>query len=328
VATVSVAGQASAPAAAEATVPRLRVVAYNLYNYLDRSQAQIRSPESRETLLRALAALKADVAVLAETGGEAAVAEIRDELAARGQSYAFSTVVPGYDQERRIGVLARTAPAQTTYVTDATYRLRDRDVPVQRGFGHFVFAGPGGYRLHLVAAHLKSKAFDPLGQTDMRRYEARLLRYLVDDILKEEPEANVLLVGDLNDTPESSPISTLCNRRSNPPKQLYDLRPVDRFGLCWTHCWEEADTYSRIDYAMVSHHLLPEVDLASTEIPSFPEWALASDHRPLVITLVLQDRPVTEDLLARFERNVRVPESPQSSFQDGRVVGKRKAQKD
>jgi endonuclease/exonuclease/phosphatase family metal-dependent hydrolase len=311
----------------DAAIPRLRVVAYNVFNYRDRSLPQMRSPESRDTVLKVLAAVAADIAVLTETGGDAAMAEIRDELAARGQTYGFAAAVPGFDRERRIGILARNAPVHSAHVADATYRLRDRDVPVQRGFGHCVFEAPGGYRLHLVAAHLKSKAFDSLGQTDMRRYEARLLRYLVDDILRAEPEANILLVGDLNDTPESSPISTLCNRRSNPPKQLYDLRPVDRFGLCWTHCWEEADTYSRIDYAMASYHLLPEVDLGATEIPFFPEWALASDHRPLLVTLVLRDQPVSPDLLARFERNVRLPESPQSSFHEGRVVGSRKAQR-
>jgi endonuclease/exonuclease/phosphatase family metal-dependent hydrolase len=316
------------PPAPDTTAPaaRLRVVTYNLYNYVDQNAPQIKSPESRDTVLRILAALAPDIVVLIETGGEAAVAEIRAELAARSLTYPFASTVMAFDQERRIGVLARVAPAQVAHVTTATYRLQDREVPVRRGFAHCIFAWPG-YRLHLLAAHLKSKAFDPLGQTDMRRYEARLLRYLVDDILRAEPDANLLLVGDLNDTPESSPVSTLCSRRSNPPRQLYDLRPVDRFGLSWTHCWDSADTYSRIDYAMVSHDLLPEVDLGATEIPFFPEWSLASDHRPLLITLNLRNRPVTPDMLAWFERNFRIPVSPMSSFHEGRVVGTRKAQK-
>ena len=318
---------AGEPAAGAATpAARLRVVTYNLYNFVDRSAPQIKSAESRDTVLRTLAVLAPDIAVLVETGGEAAVAEIRSELATRGQDYPFASTVMAADQERRIGVLARQAPAQVAHVTAATYRLRDRDVPVRRGFAHCVFEWPG-YRLHLLAAHLKSKAFDPLGQTDMRRYEARLLRHLVDEIIAAEPEANLLLVGDLNDTPESSPISTLCSRRSNPPKQLYDLRPVDRFGLSWTHCWDSADTYSRIDYAMVSYGLLPEADLSATEIPFFPEWSLASDHRPLLITLNLRNRPVPSDMLAWFGRNFRIPDSPMSSFHEGRVVGTRKAQK-
>ncbi len=323
-----VAAEPAAPADSGAAAPaaRLRVVTYNLYNYVDKSAPQIKSPESRDTALRILAALAPDIAVLVETSGEAAVAEIRTELAARGQNYPFASTVMAFDQQRRIGVLARQAPVQVAHVTTARYRLQDREVPVRRGFAHCVFEWPG-YRLHLLAAHLKSKAFDPLGQTDMRRYEARLLRYLIDDILAAEPEANLLLVGDLNDTPESSPISTLCSRRSNPPRQLYDLRPIDRFGLGWTHCWDSADTYSRIDYAMVSYGLLPEVDLGATEIPFFPEWSLASDHRPLVITLNLRNRPVTPDMLAWFERNFRIAASPMSSFHEGRVVGTRKAQK-
>jgi len=307
--------QASPPETV-AAAPSLRIVTYNLCNYRDRSQPQIRTPEAREAVLRELAELAPDIAVLVETSGEGAVADIRDELARRGQPYPFQTTVPGADVERRIGILARQTPAALEHVTDSTYRLRDRDVPVQRGFGHCLFAWPSGYRLHLVAAHLKSKAFDPLGQTDMRRYEARLLRYLVDDIIGREADANILLVGDLNDTPDSSPISTLCSRRSNPPKQLYDLRPLDRFGMSWTHYWGAADTYSRIDYAMASFGLLPEVDFALTEIPFPPDWAVASDHRPLLITLRLGERPPSPDCLARFERNARLPESPAGDVHD------------
>jgi len=149
--------------------------------------------------------------------------------------------------------------------------------------------------------------FHPMGQTDMRRYEARQLRYLVDDIIEQEPEANVLVVGDLNDSPVSSPLNTLFARRRKAIRQLFDLRPLDPHGLAWTHHWTSGDSYDRIDYAMVSYHLLPEVRFDRTFLPFDPEWETASDHRPVVVTITPHDRPPGAAETARFERNIRTP---------------------
>ena len=82
----AVAAPLASPADPASAAPdaHLRVVTYNLFNYVDKSGPQIKSPESRDTALRILAALAPDLAVLIETGSEAAVLEIRDELAARG----------------------------------------------------------------------------------------------------------------------------------------------------------------------------------------------------------------------------------------------------
>ena len=80
------------------------------------------------------------------------------------------------------------------------------------------------YRFVLFNAHLKSKR--PVGFADqaaMRLDEARVLRRLVVKRLNANPDENLLVVGDLNDTPNTDPIKDLIGRRA---PRLVDLRPV------------------------------------------------------------------------------------------------------
>jgi len=305
----------------------LRIVSYNTYNFQPLSRPQIKSPESRDMVIAILANLSPDIAVLTEVGGQDGLNEIVDLLKKTGVAYPFSSLVQGEDLERNIAVISKIAPVRVQHDTASIYNLGGRATRVQRGFAHLVFKWDNGYTLHLLGAHLKSKMFDARGQTDMRRYEARLLRYAVNKILAADPKAHVLVVGDFNDTPDSSPVNTLCDRRAPIARQLFDLRPVDHNNLAWTQLQEEADTYSRIDYAMASYSLLPEIVYEKTLIPPIADWYIASDHRPLLITLVPEDKPMQADILNKFQRNSRLAEIPVSFFHDGPVVGTRKARK-
>ena len=65
------------------------------------------------------------------------------------------------------------------------------------------------YSFTLINAHLKSKrAVAVADQAEMRLEEARALRRLVDKRLTRNPKENLLLVGDLNDSPANDPIRT------------------------------------------------------------------------------------------------------------------------
>lgn len=304
---LAIAGIQRSSAAAEVS-ESVRIVSYNLNNYLDPALAlkEDKSGEARRACIAVLRELDADIVVLLEVGGETVLEEIRLALNGEGRDYVFQSVVQGHDRIRRIGLLARLVPASVEHVTGATYNLGGKTVPVQRGFANCEFAWPNGYRLRLVAAHLKSKRFNPLGQTDMRRYEARHLRYLVDEYINNDAACNLLLVGDFNDSPNSSPLNTLYSRRRNAGGQLFDLRPLDEHGLAWTHFWDDEDLYSRIDYALVSRALIPEIDGKQTHIPDFAGMRLASDHRPLLITLRLRDAEHAPAHDALFHRNIRI----------------------
>jgi endonuclease/exonuclease/phosphatase family metal-dependent hydrolase len=223
----------------------------------------------------------------------------------------------GADSGRFIGCVAKFAPDSFKKIDSLTYRIKPKDdenaylekVRVQRGFLHTVFVR-GGYRLHIVNAHLKSRMFHPrYNQTDMRRLEARLLKYYVNDIIQADPEANVIVAGDMNDVYSSSPMVTLRGADQRPDRRLYDLKPADSCGATWTHWWNMEDSYGRIDYVLVSPALLPEIDFSKTGIPHIPElWFYASDHRPVITVITAKDEKLWTDgqISALFEDGIHI----------------------
>jgi endonuclease/exonuclease/phosphatase family metal-dependent hydrolase len=236
--------------------------------------------------VRLLRRVDADVLVLAGIRDEAALRFLRDGLGAN-----FADWVRGADPEHRLAMLAKSAPAAFTAHETVTYRIKDCDLPVRRGFLQALVV-VGDYRLHVFAAHLKSREkHDEFNQTDMRRYEGRRLRALVNDLLAREPQANILVLGNFNDTCGMSTVKEIYNRRFGIHKRLFDLRPTDGLRTSWTS-WDPAgDAYERIIYALATAALIPEMVRDGTRILHDPAWEAGSVHRPLVVTIACRDQP-------------------------------------
>jgi endonuclease/exonuclease/phosphatase family metal-dependent hydrolase len=299
-------GAAEPPPAPPETV---RVAFMNLHNYAAPSSTDVKSDESRTAVHKLLAQTEADILVLAEVGNRPALDQIAEGIAKyrKGHNYTYRHLIQAEDRIRHLAVLATQPPAVEDHRDKANYSVRDKTLPVRRGYAYCVFEWSNGYRLHVVGAHLKSKVYHPEGQTDMRRYEARYLRYLVDDIQKAEPKANILVVGDFNDTMDSSPLKTLFARRKSEVRELFDLRPCDQLGTSWTHWWRQADDYARIDYALASYYILPEVDHKNTFLAFPNDWDQASDHRAVIVALHPRDQKVPESILDTFPYNIHRP---------------------
>ncbi len=299
----------------------IRVAVYNVENYFiaeGEHRRKLKAEPDIQALLRMVVAADADVLMLCEVGGAESLADLAARLRAAGHPYPYTEYFGHGDSVIGLGMLARLRPAAVLPRGDLAYSIRPKreflpleTVPVQRGFLHAVFDADG-YRLHVVMAHLKSRIFHPrYHQTDMRRYEARLLRHYADEILRAEPEANLLVMGDFNDTADSDPL-TILRAASRPSGQrLYDLRPADPMGLFWTHWWHQQDIYGRIDYLLASHAVLPEIVPEGTRIVHLADaWMAASDHRLLVATVVARDCPPLspETVGVRFPGGIRQPE--------------------
>jgi endonuclease/exonuclease/phosphatase family metal-dependent hydrolase len=50
------------------------------------------------------------------------------------------------------------------------------------------------------------------------------------------------------------------------------------------------DTYSRIDYILLSKSMAREWNAAETYVLAPPNWGFGSDHRPLVATFFAEDK--------------------------------------
>jgi endonuclease/exonuclease/phosphatase family metal-dependent hydrolase len=302
------------------------VLSFNLNNYAPGTSKDRKSPASYAAVAQVIARASADIVLMQEIRGQYAAEHLRNAVAAQGVDYPFVSVVEASDQFRKLAVFSRFTPEEVAHNTTASYSIKNEIVPVRRGFAYCRFQF-GDYRFHLIGAHLKSPVYHPLGQTDMRRYEARQLRYFIDSIIKEDLEANILVVGDLNDNIDSSPLKTVIYRRYKYNKRLYDIRPVDAQNTSWTYFYSATDNYGRVDFALASFGMLPELVMDRCELRDDPEWNVASDHRALFVTFTPEEQ-ISDSILDAFEGEVRITAHRPAQAPAGRIVGSRKVQRD
>lgn len=280
------------------TVPRLdrdefSVMSYNLYRfgYYDRDEDgqedDFKPDEEVSALLAILTATRPDVLAVQELGDEAAFDRLRSLLKAEGLDYPHAQFITGFSPHARNGLLSRYPLASVTLWTNLTYTVADTEVGVSRGFLEATIQVNDGYQFTLFNAHLKSKRFNELGQTEMRRNEARLLTQLITDRLSENPEANVLVVGDMNDEIGSAPLRLILEEGG-----VTDLLLRDYVGDIWTHEWSYRQSYSRIDYLFCSPGMMAELVPEKSLVVRHPLNRKASDHRPLLGVFKASEQPL------------------------------------
>ena len=124
------------------------------------------------------------------------------------------------------------------------------------------------------------------------------MREKVDALLKADRNVNLVVLGDFNDTYNTPSIKAIVGR-GNSSSSLIDTRPSERNGdnkpnptnpryfprnIAWTHYYGVEDTYSRIDYILLSHGMAREWVTNETYVLATANWGAASDHRPVVAT--------------------------------------------
>ena len=238
-------------------------------------------------LVKMMAEARPDVVAVCEMGTETDLEDLQKRLGSAGVALPHRALVNAADPERHLALLSRF-PIHDRSKPILNYRIDSKDLPVQRGILDATLEITPNYRLRVVAVHLKSRREVPEGdQAVMRRNEALLLRGHIDSILSGNPAENILVCGDFNDT-RNEPVIKIVQGDFGTKSYLRDLVLTDADGLRWTYYWNLADVYERIDFALVSSGLFPEVLRERSSIVSHKDWLEASDHRPIVIAI----RPV------------------------------------
>jgi endonuclease/exonuclease/phosphatase family metal-dependent hydrolase len=280
------------------------VGAYNLEMYIDTvaMRHEPKSEESRAKVRESIKTMAADVLALEEMGSTNALSELQGSLRKEGVDYAYSAYVHGHDTNLHVALLSRYPIKSQKEHTDDKYLLHGRRFKVTRGFGEFEIEVNANYRCTVLAAHLKSKRLmAEADESEMREQEAILLREHIDEILKNSPGSNLIVLGDLNDTKDSRSLHAIIGKGAT---GLIDTRPAEKAGnsslprgrrdnarlVTWTHYFAKEDTYSRIDYILLSKGMAREWQADGTQVVVVPDWGTASDHRPIVARFVASDR--------------------------------------
>ncbi len=153
-------------------------------------------------------------------------------------------------------------------------------------------AGPWGdpYPLTVIVNHWKSKGGDESNNLVRRIFQAQRVAALVQARLDADPEAHVVVLGDLNDYYTSAPVRILQEQTSPPLLHAFDnLSPADRYTYIFNGGSQALD---HILYSRGMQTAFAGIDplRISADFPVYAEMDpttvyRASDHDPLVLTL-------------------------------------------
>ena len=283
-----------------ASAETFRVATFNVENYLDQptqTRKQVKSEAAKAKIRESILAMKPDVIAFEEMGSLSALTELRDSLKSAGLDYTYLEHVAGWDTNIHVAVLSRFPFTDRRSHTNDTFLLNGRRFSVSRGFAELDVRVNTNYVFTLFVAHLKSKRPVPeADEAEMRLEEAKLLREKIDTRLEANPNANIIVLGDFNDTYNAASTKAVVGRGKF---KLVDTRPSERNGdnlpnpsnpawsprsITWTHHYGVEDSYSRIDYILLSPGMAKEWIAGETYVVTVPNWGIASDHRPLVAT--------------------------------------------
>lgn len=266
---------------------------YNLEKYFVKptDDFETKSHKTVESLVR----LNADVLGLVEIGNRESTTHLLKALQAEGLDYPYYEWMSSNDGTLNLAVFSRYPLTQTVRHKKDHYTLGGTIYSPKRGFLETQVQVTDDYSFTVLLTHLKSQVESKKeSQEEIRLEEAKLLRKKVDALLKKDPDADFVLMGDLNDDYSSRPLRTLLGYQKG-VKRLADARPIEPIGdtlpeertrgkfrsIAWTHFYSAEDSYSRLDYILYSPGLRNQFEQDQTWIAVVPNWGQASDHRPI-----------------------------------------------
>ena len=279
-----------------------RVASYNLENYLETASRtrSAKSSQAKAKIRESIRAINPDLLALQEIGGTNALLELREALHNEGSDFEHWELVTGSDTNINLAVLSRFPFSARRPHTRDSFLLNGRRFFASRGFLEVDVQVNSNYSFTLIDAHLKSRRIvAPAHEAELRLEEAKLLREKIDARLVADPEVNLVVLGDLNDTKDAASTKVVIGSGIT---RLVDTRPAECNGdtealetseartINWTHYYAKEDTYSRIDFILVSRAMAREWLSQETFALRIPNWGLASDHRPIIASFLAEDR--------------------------------------
>ncbi|MBK1877716.1 endonuclease/exonuclease/phosphatase family protein [Pelagicoccus mobilis] len=267
---------------------KLRVATYNLRNYLsmDRQvdgvfRRDYPKPEEEKAILsEVILSVSPDVLVVQEIGGPQYLEELRSDLELKGLEYEESYVLEADDDVRKIGALWKAdVEVEAIAHTADRFNLFGTTHSIKRGLLELRVGAEGMEDLSIFALHLKSKYTtdqrDPQA-LQQRTKEAQAARDRILKIYPRPDASRFLILGDLNDYRNSSPVRRFLVKGDLRISQIQEFTDAD--GLIWTHYYKKGGEYSLIDYILASPGLSEGRDIVGG-VQDSREYYKGSDHR-------------------------------------------------
>jgi len=268
--------------------------AYNLKNWLRMqppagraaaSEGQDKPEREKRLVVDFMRQIRPDILGVCEIGTPDDLADLQARLKAAGLDLPHTEFNQGADPARSLALLSRHPILRRDSRGALPYQLEGETLRFQRGILDATVAVSADLEVRFLGVHLKSKReVAEADQALMRRNEAHLTRLHLDSIFAGQPRPKLVLYGDFNEHRNEPAILEIIGSRAQ-EGYMIELPVRDRHGLLWTHFWDAADVYSRIDYLFVSRELRPHVDLKHSHVFASDDFDKASDHRPLVLSL-------------------------------------------
>jgi len=276
-----------------------RIASYNVENYITMPRridgvlrAKAGKPErERNAVVRMIGVIRPDVIGLEEIGEPRQFDDLQRRLRKEGLDFPYSEYLEAADTTRHVALLSHIPIVENHSQNDMPLRVNGITLHSPRGILDVTVEPYPAKRIRILCVHLKAKLeVAEYDEAKMRLAESQYLRRYVRDILRTDPSARLVLMGDFNDTKNEKTIWEIMGKPEW-PDSLKALPLTDDRGEFWTEFWAYADVYSRIDYLMVSKKLESDMEPSQCGIcrPSF--WNEASDHCPVYMTLKANPAP-------------------------------------
>lgn len=285
-------------ASAQLLAGTLTVATYNVEFYVDRPTSGYppKSEQGRTIIRESIRKMNPDVLALQEIGTTNALLELKASLKKDGLNFPYWEHVRGWDSNLHVAFLSKRPFTAVRHHTRENFLYRGRRFHVSRGFGEIEIEFEKR-RITFLTAHLKSKRQSAeADQDDIRFEEATLLREKIDAHFQKTGNAHLVVLGDFNDGIGTRTYSTLIGRGKT---KLFDTAPFERNGdslpnpnprydprrILWTHFYAKEETYSRIDYILLSPSLRSSFRPEQSYVLAQQDWGAGSDHRPVCVKL-------------------------------------------
>ena len=211
---------------------------------------------ARKNTAKVINSVNSDIACIVEAENRPSLNNFNSALLGT-RKFNYSMVIDGNDNRGiDVGLLSKFPITNIiTHIYDGTSRSRI----FSRDCLEITVELPNGEELIILCNHLKSKGYGAQATSNARRKKQS---DQIVEILKRYKlsQDNVIVAGDLNDTPNSNPLSSLMNKRL-----LYDVLELqfdDDMSERWTYHYRRTE---QIDYILISKPLKDKFIRAGVE---------------------------------------------------------------